>query len=134
MPVPRSISFVDLKMIPGAIGIMERNNKQEIENLLEQLGFDIKLGYEINVCHHRALTTNQAVYGPRLEGYESCSDEWLKSGNCSLEAKIEAVKDPHLREDLVQMNRTGSSDKTFQNEDTAKAVLRNETSKHQKVQ
>lgn len=134
MPVPRSISFVDLKMIPGAIGIMERNNKEEIENLLEQLGFDIKLGYEINVCHHRALTTNQAVYGPRLEGYESCSDAWLKSGNCSLEAKIEAVKDPHLREDLVQMNRTGSSDKTFQNEDTAKAVLRNETSKHQKTQ
>ena len=123
---PRAISFVDLKRIPGAIGIMERNDKKEIETLLEQLGFDIKLGYEINVCHHRALTTNQPVYGPRIEGYESCSDEWLNSGFASLEARTEAVKDPSLRDALLEMCRTGSSDKTFQNEDIAKSVLKNQ--------
>ena len=129
---PRAISFVDLKCIPGAIGIMERNDKKEVETLLEQLGYDVKLGYEINVCHHRALTTNQAVYGPRIEGYESCSDEWLNSGNASLEAKIEAAKDPHLREALVEMNRTGSADKTWSNKDTAKAVVRSEAKNYQK--
>lgn len=123
---PRAISFIDLKCIPGAIGIMERNNKKEIETLLEQLGFDIKLGYEINVCHHRALTTNQPAYGPRVEGYESCSDEWISSGNASLEARMEAVKDPTLRDALLEMCRTGSSDKTFQNEDVAKSVLKNQ--------
>ena len=123
---PRAISFVDLKCIPGAIGIMERNDKKEIETLLEQLGFDIKLGYEINVCHHRALTTNQPVYGPRVEGYESCSDEQINSGNASLEARMEAVKDPHLRDALIELCRTGSSDKTFQNEDVAKSVLKSQ--------
>lgn len=124
--IPRAVSFVDLKCIPGAIGIMERNDKQEIETLLEQLGYDVKLGYEINVCHHRALTTNQPVYGPRVEGYESCSDEWINSGNASLEARMEAVTDPHLRQTLLEMCRTGSSDKTFQNEDIAKSVLKNQ--------
>ena len=38
MPTPRAISFYDLKKcVPGAIGIMERNNEEEILNLLEQL-------------------------------------------------------------------------------------------------
>ena len=129
---PRAISFVDLKCIPGAIGIMERNNKKEIETLLEQLGFDIKLGYEINVCHHRALTTNQPVYGPRVEGYESCSDEWLDSGFASFEAKVEAVQDKSLRDALLEMSRTGSADKTWINEDTAKSVVRSEAKNYQK--
>lgn len=123
---PRSISFTDLAKIPGAVGIMERNKTEEINQLLSQLGFDIRLGYEINVCHHRALTTNQAVYGPRIEGYESTSEEWLNSGNASLEAKMEACTDPTLREELVKMCRTGSADKTFQNEETAKSVLKNQ--------
>ena len=124
--VPRSISFVDLKCIPGAIGIMERNDEEEIKTLLEQLGFDVRLGYEINVCHHRALTTNEAIYGPRIEGYESCSEDWINSGFASMEARMEAVTDPHLREALLEMCKTGSSDKTWSNEDTAKAVIQNQ--------
>ena len=129
---PRVISFVDLKCIPGAIGIMERNDKKEVETLLEQLGYDIKLGYEINVCHHRVMTTNQPVYGPRVEGYESCSDDWLDSGFASMEARMEAVTDPHLRQALLEMCKTGSSDKTWTNEDTAKAVVRSESKNYQK--
>ena len=124
--VPRAISFVDLKCIPGAIGIMERNDEEEIKTLLEQLGFDVRLGYEINVCHHRALTTNEAIYGPRIEGYESVSDEWLNSGNASIEARMEAVDDHSLRDTLVEMSRTGSADKVWTNEDSAKAVLKNQ--------
>lgn len=125
--VPRAISFVDLKCIPGAVGIMERNDEEEIKTLLEQLGFDVRLGYEINVCHHRALTTNEPIYGPRLEGYESISDEWIKSGNASLEARMEAVQDPTLRQALMEMCKTGSADKTWDNEDTAKAVLKSQS-------
>ena len=123
---PRAVSFVDLAKIPGGIAIMQRNNKQEIDNLLEQLGFDLKLGWQLMECLHRPLTSNQAVFGFRVEGYESCSDEWINSGFASLEARMEAVKDPHLRDALLEMCRTGSSDKTFQNEDTAKSVLKNQ--------
>lgn len=124
--VPRSISFYDLKGIPGVIGIMERNNKEEINNLLEQLGFDTKIGYEINICQHRALTTNEVINGPRLEGYESVSESWLKSGNASLEARMEAVDDHSLRDTLMEMSRTGSADKVWINEDSAKAVLKSQ--------
>ena len=125
MPTPRSLSFYDLKKcVPGAIGIMERNNEEEILNLLEQLGFDRKMGYEIEVCHHRALTTNEPVYGPRITGFESSSEEWIKSGKASAEAILDSCIDKTLRDELVKINRTGSSDKTFQNEETAKAVLK----------
>lgn len=123
---PRSISFFDLKKIPGALGIMERNNPVEVGKLLEQLGYDLRLGYEVNVCHHRALTTNQAVYGPRIEGYESTSEEWLNSGNASLEAKMEACTDPTLREELVKLNKTGTSDKAMVDERVAKNVVKGE--------
>lgn len=124
--VPRSISFVDLKCIPGAIGIMERNNPDEIMTLLKQLGFDEKMGYEINFCQHRALTTNEVINGPRIEGYESLSKEWLESGNASVEARMEAVDDITLRDELLELYRTGSADKTFQNEEVAKAVIKNQ--------
>ena len=130
--VPRSISFYDLKCIPGAIGIMQRNNKDEIDNLLFQLGFDTRIGWELVECHHRPLTSNQAVFGFRVEGVERCDPAWIKSDNSSLEARIEAVEDKTLREALVEMNRTGSADKTWINEDAAKAVVRSEAKNYQK--
>lgn len=131
---PRNLSFRDLAKVPNAVKIMQNGNKDELDNLLYQYGYDVRVGYEIENKYHRSLTSNEVVFGPYIMGFERQDKEWIESGFASLEAKIEAVKDPHLREDLVQMNRTGSSDKTFQNEDTAKAVLRNETSKHQKTQ
>lgn len=131
---PRNLSFSDLAKVPGAVKIMQTGKKEEIDNLLHQYGYDVRIGYEIENKYHRSLTSNEVVYGPYIIGFERQDKEWLKSGFASLEAKIEATKDPHLREDLVQMNRTGSSDKTFQNEDIAKAVLRNEVSNYKKTQ
>lgn len=127
MPTPRSLSFYDLKKcVPGAIGIMERNNEEEILNLLEQLGFDRVMGYQIEVCHHRALTTNEPIYGPRITGFESCSEEWIKSGKASAEAILDSCTDKTLRDELVRMNKQGSADKTWSNEETAKSVIRKE--------
>lgn len=131
---PRNLSFSDLAKVPGAVKIMQSGKKEEIDNLLHQYGYDVRIGYEIENKYHRSLTSNEVVFGPYIMGFERQDKEWIESGFASLEAKIEAVKDPHLREDLVQMNRTGSSDKTFQNEDTAKAVLRNEVSNYKKTQ
>lgn len=123
---PRSISFTDLAKIPGAVGVMERNNKEEINNLLSHLGFDTRLGFEINMCSHRALTTNTAVYGPRVEGWELTTPEWINSGNASLEARIESCKDKTLREELLKLNKTGCSDKSMTDEGSAKNVVKGE--------
>jgi hypothetical protein len=123
---PRSISFTDLAKVPGAVGIMERNNKDEINNLLSQLGFDVKLGFEINVCHHRALSTNQAVYGPRVEGWELMTPEWINSDNSSVEAKVESCTDYTLREELLKLNKQGCSDRSMTDENVAKNVIKNQ--------
>lgn len=126
MTTPRSLSFVDLAKVPNGVQIMQRNNKEEIDNLLFQYGFDIKYGWELVECNHRPLTSNQAVYGFRVEGVERCDQEWLDSGFASLEARMEAVKDPTLRDALLELCKTGSADKTWTNEDTAKSVLKNQ--------
>lgn len=124
--VPRTISFYDLKHTPGAIGIMQRNDKKEVDALLWQFGFNTKVGIDLVECHHRALTTNQPIFGVRIEGVERHDKEWLSSGLASTEAQIEAVKDKTMRDELIKMNKTGSSDKTWCNEETAKAVVRSE--------
>ena len=124
--VPRSISFTDLAKVPGAVKIMERNDKREIEQLLSQMGFDVRLGFEINVCTHRALTTNQAVHGPRIEGYELSTPEWLSSGMASVEARMESCEDHSLRDELLKLNKTGTSDKAMTDEGVAKSVVNKE--------
>ena len=132
MTVPRSLSFVDLAKVPGGVAIMQRNNKDEIDNLLFQLGFDTRIGWELVECLHRPLTSNQAVFGFRVEGVERCDREWIDSNHASFEAKVEAVQDKSLRDALLEMCKTGSADKTWSNKDTAKAVVRSEAKNYQK--
>lgn len=123
---PRNLSFSDLAKVPNAVKIMQTGKKEEIDNLLYQYGYDVHIGYEIENKYHRSLTNNEVVFGPYIMGFERQDAEWLDSGFASLEARMEAVKDPSLRDDLLEMCRTGSSDKTFQNEDVAKSVLKNQ--------
>ena len=127
MTVPRSLSFVDIAKIPNGVAIMQRNNKDEIDNLLFQLGFDTRIGWELVECHHRPLTSNKAVFGFRVEGVERCDPAWVNSDNSSLESRIENVADPHLREALMEMSKTGTADKAFTNEDTARSVLKSQS-------
>ena len=123
---PRNLSFSDLAKVPNAIKIMQSGKKEEIDNLLHQYGYDIRVGYEIEDKYHRSLTSNEVVYGPYIMGFERQDVEWLKSGFASLEARMEAVKDPTLRDALLELCKTGSADKTWTNEDTAKSVLKNQ--------
>lgn len=107
--VPRSVSFVDLKnSVPGAVGVMERNNHKEVANLLDQLGFDTKLGWEIVWCNHRPLTENEPVYGPRVQGYEKSSDEWKRSNLASDECLTDEI-DPTLYSDMVNMSKRANN-------------------------
>ena len=104
---PRSLSFLDLAKVPGAISIMQRNNKKEVDNLLWQYGFDTKTGVEYIDCLHRPLTaeTNEPVKGILVTGYERIDPEWLASEHCSFEAKLEACEDYGLRDELLAMNK-----------------------------
>lgn len=104
--IPRSVSVFDLARQPGAVGVIQRNSKEEIDNLLWQLGFDTKYGYEFNDCWHRPLSakTNEPQYGVRIEGVERSDQEWLESPHSSWEAKTENI-DVSLRDDLISLGQ-----------------------------
>lgn len=123
---PRSLSVFDLLKIPGASGVIQRNNKNEIDSLLLQLGFDVKLGYQMVHCLHRPLTSNKPVDGIRVEGWELMTPEWLASGNASVEARMESCTDYTLREELLKLNKTGCSDRSMTDEGVAKSVTKKE--------
>ena len=123
---PRNLSFSDLAKVPNAVKIMQNGKKEEIDNLLYQYGYDIKVGYEIEDKYHRSLTSNEIVFGAYIMGYERQDRDWLDSGFASMDARLEAVDDHSLRDTLVEMSRTGSADKVWTNEDSAKAVLKSQ--------
>ena len=128
MAAVRSISIIDLAKIPGAVGVIQRNKQEEIATLLHQIGFDTTYGWELNECLHRPLTakTNEPFFGIRVEGFERCDPEWIKSGLASAEAILDSCTDKTLRDELVRMNKQGSCDKTWGNEEAAKSVIRKE--------
>lgn len=105
MSVPRQLSIFDLKLIPGAVGIIQRNDKQEIDHLLYDLGFDVNYGYEYEESLHRPLTwkTNEPQMGVRIVGVERRDSEWITSDNASWEAKVDAVEDDAFRGELIEM-------------------------------
>lgn len=128
MAAVRSISIIDLAKIPGAVGVIQRNKQEEIATLLHQIGFDTSYGWQLNECLHRPLTakTNEPFFGIRVEGMERGDPEWLASGLASAEAILDSCTDKTLRDELVKMNKQGSADKTWGNEETAKSVIRKE--------
>lgn len=65
-------------------------------------GMDIKKGYTYEVCEHRPLSQNQPVFGGVYIGNERVDDEWLRSGNASIEVQME-TEEPALREELYNI-------------------------------
>lgn len=126
--VPRSVSFFDLKKIPGCIPIIQQGTKEQVDNLLWQYGFDTKIGVEYVHCLHRpkTATTNEPIEGIMVMGAERRDSEWLASEHASDEAKIEYCEDVHMREDLIALSHTGGADKVWEDDEVAKSVIEKE--------
>lgn len=120
MTVQRALSVFDIVKIPGGKGLLQRNDKEEIETFLFQYGFDVEAGFEYEECFHRPLLQegNEAVYGVRVVGVERLDHSWITSGNASYEARIEACPDEQMRVDMINMSRQGCADKTFMKYDS----------------
>lgn len=131
MAVQRAISTYDLLCYKEAKDAVQKEDKIELEKILYALGLDISEPYELEVVSHRPLMKkdNEPWYGPRYVGNERQDKAYLDSGNSTWENKIDACRDPELRAELINMNKTGTSDKVWLNEETAKAVVKNERSK-----
>lgn len=104
--VERAVSLYDLLQFKESKDAVVGSNKKELEKILYTIGFDVEKGYTITESiKHRANSTNQEVFCPRIEGFERSDEKWLKSGNASDDAIIGYCKDPHLRAQLKYMGR-----------------------------
>lgn len=113
--VEKNVSLYDLMQEPKANQAIKLEDKEELEEVLEQIGFDLSLGWEFSepINHRpRTMKNNHTWTGPMVLGYERQDKEWLKSGFASEEAIIEYCPDPHLRAHLKtigkQVNYTGA--------------------------
>lgn len=102
-----ALSFSDLSLVDGFSEAMKTSNTKVLEGILYTNGMDVSLGYEIEASHHRTLT-GKVWWGPRAVGLERLDAAWLATGAASIEAHIEAEKDPAMRRTLREMNYTGT--------------------------
>ena len=105
-----ALSFHDLNLVDGFKEAVETQNKKVFEAILFTNGMDVSLGYEIVACKHRTL--NKIEYnGFRVEGLERIDEAWLATGCASMDARIEACRDPHLRHELRKLKYEGTVDR-----------------------
>ena len=107
-----NLSVSDLVLVDGFKEAYASADIEAIKRVLHQNGLDTDKDYELVQVVHRNLR-NQVVNGQRYEGEERLDDEWIKSGYASLEARIEAVDDPHLRRTLRAMKAQRTQETVF---------------------
>jgi len=128
--INKNISFYILMKYPPFKKAVEENDKETFEKIIYDAGIDTSLPYDVETVSHRPYEDKPFVFtGPLVQGVERVDSDWLKSELCSWENKRSCIKDPELRAELAQIGRTGCADKTWQNEETAKAVLKQEKNK-----
>ncbi len=128
--VPRNVSFYLLMQDEKAKKVIESGDEEAFKKILFDWGIDTDDHYEIVSCEHRPLENQPLIFnGPMVKGSERLDLDWLNSGYASWEARVEAIDDSAMRADLKEMSRQGCADKTWLNEDTAKAVAKNERNK-----
>jgi len=105
--IAKSISFYILAQDKEIKSILENGKLEDLEPYLTQLGIDVSLPYEVLNCEHRPMPSKPFVWnGPILQGYESLTKEWLKSGFASLDAIIFSERH-RIGKELSQMSRQG---------------------------
>lgn len=106
-----TVSVIDLaKLDVCKGGKCIQSDERTLSLALFNSGMDIKKGYSYHVGDHRPLSQNQVVHSGFYEGFERVDDEWLRSGNASLEVQIETA-DPALRAELRDIARVAKTNK-----------------------
>lgn len=101
----RAVSIFDLLIYPESRAIVASEDREQLNQLLFSIGFDISKEIEEEVCWHRPLYTNELVYGIRWAGSERIDQEWLESKWCTFDNRLERIglKDVELQRDLLKM-------------------------------
>lgn len=111
-----TLSYYDLMNQPEFKQAVKDNDKKLMDKLLYSVGVNVEAGYETITCNHRPLGTNKEWLGPMIAYFERTDSAWLKSGNASLEAHINACSDPFLRGELKAHSKQQSCDSMWDDE------------------
>jgi hypothetical protein len=101
-----SLSFADLGKIDGFLKAYDHQDREKVSDILYTNGFNVDRGYGFTHCIHRTLQ-NKIYTGLRVDGFERTDPEWIASGCASMDARIKAVQDIHLRHELRKMTAAG---------------------------
>ncbi len=77
----------------------------QLLDIAYQHGLNVKKHYKIEKGLHRTLQ-GDIVNGEYIIAEERIDDEWIKSGNASIEATIASSKDRSLRKELNNLRGT----------------------------
>lgn len=108
MSSTRTWSMHDLMSDADFKKAVVENNKAKMDELLYQVGVDVKQGWEIIERLHRPLSFKNyedPIYGPMVEYTPRTDPTWLKSGYATIEDVIEATSDSFMRAELMTMNK-----------------------------
>ena len=100
------VSMHDILDNPTLREVVLSNDEGTFYKALDEAGFDINDDIEWQACYHRRLN-KEVVYGVRIFGREKTTEEWLSSGNASLEARKVAAgrKDVSLLREMEAMSK-----------------------------
>lgn len=73
------LSFIDMEQHPKWKEGWNKQNQKVFESILHDLGVDLALGWEIDICLHRARTNNKVDYGPRVRFRERTDKWWMNN-------------------------------------------------------
>lgn len=128
--IDKQLSFHLLMQHPPFAQAIKEDNKEVFEQIIYEAGIDTNLPYEVISVEHRPYPNKPFVFnGPLCQGSERQDEDWLNSELASWDAKREAIRDPSMRSELLNMARTASSDKAFTDEHAARSVINNEKNK-----
>ena len=105
------VSTRDLKRVDKLAHLSEFElispaNQGLVEAFLFVMGIDVDRVVHIQACNHRDLS-NKTGIGYSFVGHERTDKLWLSRTQSTLEARIEAARDPDLQGDMIYMSTEG---------------------------
>lgn len=85
------LSFLDMEKHPLWDEAWKGQNAEKFDQILYDMGADLSKGWEITMCLHRARTSNNVEYGPRVSFVER-QDKWWVS---NMMATSDIVRNTH---------------------------------------
>lgn len=101
----RAISVFDLLNWESTREVVLSGDREKLNNLLFELGFDLKEDIVEEECYHRPMHKNELMFGIRWVGRERTDEQWLSDEVCSYDNKLERIglEDVELQRDLLKM-------------------------------